>query len=95
MTDYPKKDHAFYAFALKLLRAQQRLLNRWSEGDDAVRQQLWRDLHASGDELLLTTHSSSECDCGQCLECDARAYREDAARRRASKYKIAMTGGRA
>jgi hypothetical protein len=45
--------HEFYSFALALLRAQQRMLDRWSEGDEAVRQQLWRDLHQCGDDLLL------------------------------------------
>lgn len=28
------------------MKAQRRMLNRWSEGDEAVKQQLWRDLHA-------------------------------------------------
>jgi hypothetical protein len=37
--------------ARDLLTAADRLRDRWAEGDDAVKQQLWRDLHTKADEL--------------------------------------------
>jgi hypothetical protein len=34
---------------MELVRAQGRMLERWSEGDDNVRNQLWKNLHEAGD----------------------------------------------
>jgi hypothetical protein len=48
-----KPEHHIYAYALGLIRAQRRMLDRWAEGDEAVRQRLWRDLHTAGDGLAV------------------------------------------
>lgn len=34
-----------------LLTATDRLRDRWAEGDQTVKQQLWRDLHVRADKL--------------------------------------------
>jgi hypothetical protein len=34
-----------------LLVAADRMRDRWAEGDDAVKQTLWRDLHTKADDL--------------------------------------------
>lgn len=34
----------------RLIHAQSRMLDKWADGDEAVKQQLWRDLHKAGDE---------------------------------------------
>jgi hypothetical protein len=35
----------------RLVREQGRMLDRWAEGDDHVKRDLWRRLHAAGDRL--------------------------------------------
>lgn len=52
--------HQFYAFALRLVRAQRRILDRWSEGDDAVKQRLWRELHEAGEGLLFAPEPTGD-----------------------------------
>ncbi len=42
--------HRFRA-ARDLLVAADRMRDQWAEGDDTVKQQLWRDLHTKADEL--------------------------------------------
>jgi hypothetical protein len=40
-----------FAAVRELLVAADRMRDRWAEGDDAVRQRLWRELHTRADEL--------------------------------------------
>ena len=37
--------------AWALVYAQGRMLDRWADGDEKVREGLWRNLHAAGDAL--------------------------------------------
>jgi len=39
------------AAAWELVRAQGRMLEKWADGDDSVKAQLWKDLHYKGETL--------------------------------------------